>query len=239
MNLTLPLNDVFGPTIQGEGPYMGHVVNFIRLGLCNLHCTNCDTKQTWDKDNYDLKVENPDTEAQEIFDRLEALKSYASIVVISGGEPLMHQDRAGFRWLLRELVKNNFDVHIETNGTRLVRPVIADLIAHFSVSPKITSALTSPRDERSKRIRMGTLREYAHYVKQGKACFKIVCANTDDVDEAMALCSELNCNLDDFWIMPMGETAGTLDYSTRKVLERTLEHGMCFSPRLHILTGVK
>jgi len=218
---------------------MGRVVNFIRLGLCNLHCTNCDTKQTWDKANYNLEKENPAVEAEAIADANDALGSWASIVVISGGEPLIHQDKAGFRALLRTLVHDCFDVHIETNGTRLVRPEVADLVSHFSVSPKITSALISPLDASSKRIKMGTLRQYANYVKQGKACFKIVCASIDDVDTALALCEELNCNRNDFWIMPMGATPNTTNQSTNAVLERALYHGMSFSPRLHILTGLK
>ena len=239
MDLTLPLNDVFGPTIQGEGPYMGRVVNFVRLGLCNLHCKQCDTKQTWDKDNYDLQKENPLTDARVIADRVEALRGFQRIVVISGGEPLIHQDKAGFRHLLRRLNELNYDVHIETNGTRLLRPEVAALIQHFSVSPKITSALISAKDEESKRIKMPTLQQFAHYAKLGKACFKIVCATPEDVDEANALRLALNLFEEDFWIMPAGQGAGVLDYNTKKILDRVLHHGMNFSPRLHILTGVK
>jgi 7-carboxy-7-deazaguanine synthase len=239
VDLTLPLNDIFGPTIQGEGPYMGRVVNFVRLGLCNLHCFQCDTKQTWDKDNYDLKVENPATEAQVIVDRVTVLPGNQTVVVISGGEPLMHQDKAGFRYLLKELNKNNYDVHIETNGTRLVRPEIANLITHFSVSPKITSALVSSADEKSKRIKMSVLKQFANYTKMGKACFKIVCATPSDVEEANALRTELELFEDDFWIMPAGLTPSETDSNTRRILPTVLKLGMNFSPRLHILTGVK
>jgi len=239
VDLKLPLNDVFGPTIQGEGPYMGRVVNFIRLGLCNLHCFQCDTKQTWDKDHYDLKKENPATEADEILERVEALEGFQNVVVISGGEPLMHQDRAGFRHLLRGLVKRNYSVHIETNGTRLVRSEIVDLIKHFSVSPKITSALVSSVDEASKRIKMPVLKQFASYAKLDKACFKIVCEMPEDVLEANALRKELDLFEDDFWIMPAGQTPQDTDNSTRLILPTVLKLGMNFSPRLHILTGVK
>jgi len=235
----IPLNDVFGPTIQGEGPYMGHVVNFIRLGYCNLHCVQCDTKPTWDKDNYDLAKENPSATADEIFSRMHRLLSNTNVVVISGGEPLMHQDNGAFRQLLRLLVKSNYDVHVETNGTRKPRPEIANLITHFSVSPKITSALTSPKDEKSKRIKEDVLKTFVEYVRMGKACFKIVCANEQDVDQAYDLTAPLGLMNDEVWIMPLGETVGVLDYSTKKVLERALHYGFNFSPRLHILTGVK
>jgi len=239
VDLKLPLNDIFGPTIQGEGPYMGRVVNFIRLGLCNLHCLQCDTKQTWDKSQYDLAKENPATEAGEILERVEALEGFQNVVVISCGEPLMHQDRAGFRHLLRGLLKLNYYVHIETNGTRLVRPEIADLITHFSVSPKITSALVSSADETSKRIKMPVLRQFANYALLDKACFKIVCAMPEDVEEANSLRKELRLFEEKFWIMPAGVTPEETDASTARILPTVLKLGMNFSPRLHILTGVK
>jgi len=239
VDLTLPLNDVFGPTIQGEGPYMGRVVNFVRLGLCNLHCKQCDTKQTWDTSQYDLKKENPATDVSEIVNRVKALHGNQAIVVISGGEPLMHQDKAGFRQMLRELNMLDYNVHIETNGTRMPRTEVANLVQHFSVSPKITSALISSKDEESKRIKMATLHQFAQYAKLDKACFKIVCATPEDVDEANALRLALNLFEEDFWIMPAGQGAGVLDYNTKKILDRVLHHGMNFSPRLHILTRVK
>ncbi|HHK7228110.1 TPA: hypothetical protein ACQXLV_002143, partial [Streptococcus pneumoniae] len=39
----LPVSEVFGPTIQGEGPHAGRTCHFIRLGGCNLSCSWCDT----------------------------------------------------------------------------------------------------------------------------------------------------------------------------------------------------
>ena len=44
--LTLVVAEVFGPTVQGEGPSAGRRASFIRLGGCNLHCDWCDTKFT-------------------------------------------------------------------------------------------------------------------------------------------------------------------------------------------------
>lgn len=236
--LQLRVNDVFGPTIQGEGPYMGRVVNFIRLGLCNLHCTNCDTAQTWDNSRYDVKAENPWTKVDDILELTEN-SSRGSIVVISGGEPLIHQDTAGFRYLLKSLVGLSYDIHIETNGTRLVRPNVSDLVKHFSVSPKLTDALISNYDPRDKRIKMGVLRQFSNFADVDKACFKFVCANEGHVQEVAQLMSALDVENDKVWIMPEGETAGPLDYTTRKILPAVLTHGFNFTPRLHILTGVK
>ena len=40
---TSPVSEVFGPTLQGEGPHAGRPCHFIRLGGCNLSCSWCDT----------------------------------------------------------------------------------------------------------------------------------------------------------------------------------------------------
>lgn len=236
--MQLRVNDIFGPTIQGEGPYMGHTVNFIRLGLCNLHCTNCDTAPTWDSSRYDLARENPWVSVDEIVQVTEE-SSKGTIVVISGGEPLLQQDTAAFRELLRRLVKLEYDIHIETNGTRLVRPPVADLVTHFSVSPKLTGALISPRDEKDKRIKMGVLKHFANYVKLNKACFKFVCATPEHVEEVDQLRTDLELWADAFWIMPEGQTAEEVERSSKLILPATMEYGFCFTPRLHILTGLK
>ena len=50
---TLPVAEVFAPTFQGEGPYLGRSADFIRLGGCNLTCYGCDTPYTWDASRYE------------------------------------------------------------------------------------------------------------------------------------------------------------------------------------------
>ncbi|MEQ8424849.1 MAG: 7-carboxy-7-deazaguanine synthase QueE, partial [Cyclobacteriaceae bacterium] len=43
----LPLMEDFY-TLQGEGAYQGYAAYFIRLGGCNVGCTWCDVKESWD-----------------------------------------------------------------------------------------------------------------------------------------------------------------------------------------------
>ena len=52
----LKLSEVF-ESIQGEGPSAGLPCVFVRLATCNLHCSYCDTKYTWDWQNYDYERE--------------------------------------------------------------------------------------------------------------------------------------------------------------------------------------
>jgi len=74
--------ETFG-TIQGEGYHQGSAATFIRLGGCDVQCTWCDVKESWPMENHPLRT----------VDALvaETKKRPAEIVVITGGEPLMHE----------------------------------------------------------------------------------------------------------------------------------------------------
>jgi 7-carboxy-7-deazaguanine synthase len=104
----LDVQEIF-PTLQGEGPYAGYPSVFIRLGGCNLACDFCDTEFETYK-NFSL------TEILEEVQRLAKNSSgeiVRKLIVITGGEPL----RQPIEKLCEELVKSNFLVQIETNGT--------------------------------------------------------------------------------------------------------------------------
>src|SRR3954452_24909384 len=81
--------EVFGPTIQGEGRNLGQRAAFVRLGGCNLHCTWCDTPYTWDASRYDLRAEMSRRPVAEIVAEVRPMRPH--VVVLTGGEPLLHQ----------------------------------------------------------------------------------------------------------------------------------------------------
>src|SRR5215510_6408920 len=78
---TLPVMEHFY-TLQGEGFHQGRAAYFIRLGGCDVGCVWCDVKESWDAEKH------PKFEVRSL--RLEVEKTPAEIVVITGGEPLMH-----------------------------------------------------------------------------------------------------------------------------------------------------
>jgi len=96
-------------TIQGEGAYQGAAAYFIRLGGCDVQCPWCDVKESWD------------TEAHQKFSVVEILEwvkeTAAKIVVITGGEPLMH-DLTELTYALRQ---NKIRAHIETAAAHPMR----------------------------------------------------------------------------------------------------------------------
>ena len=53
MSDLLEVSEIFGLTIQGEGPSVGRRAVFLRLRRCNLACDWCDTRYTWDKNDPD------------------------------------------------------------------------------------------------------------------------------------------------------------------------------------------
>ena len=81
INTALPVMEDFY-TIQGEGYHQGRAAYFIRLGGCDVGCVWCDVKDSWDGS----KFEKFDTESLV----LKVKQTSARIVVITGGEPLMH-----------------------------------------------------------------------------------------------------------------------------------------------------
>ncbi len=92
-------------TIQGEGAHTGSAAYFIRLAGCDVGCSWCDVKESWDADIH------PRITVQSMLESL--LETPASIVVITGGEPLL-QDLGPLTKALHALGKQ---IHIETSGS--------------------------------------------------------------------------------------------------------------------------
>jgi 7-carboxy-7-deazaguanine synthase len=237
----LPVNEVFGPVIQGEGPYTGRQASFIRLGGqgpgkgCNLKCPPCDTKPTWDHENYDLAAENPMTFVD---DTVQKVARYNTpIVVISGGEPLLHQQRPAWERLLRGLNGIGARVHLETNGTIVPNDVTRFQLTHASVSPKLTAM--GGADPEGKRIKPAALDAWRTLAEGGTACLKIVCTTQDDVDEAAVFADAHGWRRELVWIMPEGDTAQQITDTTAVIGNHACRTGFNFSTRLHLTMGVR
>jgi len=91
-------------TLQGEGYHQGRAAYFIRLGGCDVGCVWCDVKESWDVNAH------PKMNVERLVDKIR--ETPAEIVVITGGEPLMHNLDA----LTEELRSAGLRTHIETSG---------------------------------------------------------------------------------------------------------------------------
>lgn len=92
-------------TLQGEGFYSGQAAYFIRLGGCDVGCVWCDVKDSWDSGKHPLMKTS---ELAAI-----AAQHAGKIVVITGGEPCMHD----LQPLTDALHKAGLRTHIETSGS--------------------------------------------------------------------------------------------------------------------------
>lgn len=92
-------------SLQGEGSHQGKAAFFIRLAGCDVGCVWCDVKESWDASKY------PHRTIQSLVD--EALTHPAPLVIITGGEPLLHQLDS----LTSALKAIGKQVHLETSGS--------------------------------------------------------------------------------------------------------------------------
>ena len=106
----LPVVELFGPTIQGEGGLAGEVTGFLRLGGCPLRCEWCDSMHAVDPNQ--IKKNARYLTQPEIIEELSALGSPAEWLTITGGDPVMHD----LTELVNEIGDSRVKVAIETEG---------------------------------------------------------------------------------------------------------------------------
>ena len=219
---TLAISEVFGPTLQGEGPTLGRRAGFVRLGRCNLDCRWCDTPYTWDWERYDPAVEVTAVPVADVVEQLDAMT--VDRVVVTGGEPLLQQRR--LVPLLEACRLRGWAVEVETNGTLAPDPEVAARVAAFNVSPKLANSGV-PAD---RRIRPDAL---AALLATRRAAFKFVATGPADLDEIAALVDAHG--LHPIWVMPEGTDAATIAAGLAALAGGVVDRGWNLTPRLHVL----
>lgn len=136
--LKIPIQEVFGPTIQGEGMVIGRKTMFVRTGGCDYACSWCDSSFTWNGEQKSKMMT-----AQEVFDELVRLgtvegsdKLNFNHVTITGGNPALIG--APMRMLITMLHAYNIQVGLETQGSRWQDWMVD--IDDLTVSPKPPSS---------------------------------------------------------------------------------------------------
>ena len=112
-NKILKVNEIF-KSIQGESTHSGLPCTFIRLTYCNLRCTYCDTEYAFH--------EGSDMSITQILDHIKPMGT--KIVEVTGGEPMLQDNTVS---LMQELLKNNYDVLLETSGAISLKDVPKDV----------------------------------------------------------------------------------------------------------------
>lgn len=99
----IPLVEEFY-TIQGEGYHTGKAAYFIRVGGCDVGCSWCDTKFSWNP------ALHPVVPAEQVIEHV--LEYPAAAVVVTGGEPLM----VNMDYLTGLLKREGIETFLETSG---------------------------------------------------------------------------------------------------------------------------
>jgi 7-carboxy-7-deazaguanine synthase len=234
---SLTISEIFGPTIQGEGRSQGRSVVFLRLGLCNLDCSWCDTPYTWDWTGkngvkYDKAKELTRKPVREILETLLWMCDHkVTRVVISGGEPMIQQKPLAD--LIAGLYAEGVSCEIETNGTIEPSPEMVNLCEigalSLNCSPKLNNSGVTSDD----RINPQALETIMHT----GAIFKFVVSDNHDLDEIDQLLETTltGVDKDKIYIMPEGTTQQKIASRLAWAFDKASQRGWSLSPRLHVL----
>ncbi|MDN6062638.1 MAG: 7-carboxy-7-deazaguanine synthase QueE [Staphylococcus simulans] len=133
----IPVLEIFGPTIQGEGRVIGRKTMFVRTAGCDYRCSWCDSSFTWDGS---MKDEIQMMTAEEIYDRLYEIGGDCfNHVTISGGNPALIKGIQDLVYLFEE---KNIESALETQGSRF-QPWMRQ-INDLTISPKPPSSSMKP-----------------------------------------------------------------------------------------------
>lgn len=214
-------------SIQGEGKTVGTPAVFLRLTGCNLLCQSdswiCDTIEVWKKGQRQLFEQ---VLTGELF---LALKAGAHLV-ITGGEPMLHQDKItdflqwfqkGFGW--------KPVIEIETNGTILPNSYLKMIVDYWNVSPKLTNS----GEILEKRVNSEAIKAFN---SMSTSIFKFVIEKEEDYEDmfnTFVLTYLLKKNK--IYLMPAGENQEQLNKTRNIVVELCKTHRVKYTERLHIV----
>jgi 7-carboxy-7-deazaguanine synthase len=112
--MNLKINEIYY-SIQGESSFAGLPCIFIRLTYCNLRCSYCDSEYTF-YNGKDMDIKNI----------INKIKQYpCKLVQVTGGEPLFQKNCIN---LLRTLVKEEYNILLETSGSLSIKNVPKEVI---------------------------------------------------------------------------------------------------------------
>ncbi len=211
-------------SIQGEGASAGTPSVFLRLAQCNLRCSWCDTKYTWDWAHFDEAKGVINMRQDEICDAVSEFG--VKRLIITGGEPMLQQDKLAS--LCRQLKSKGYAFEIETNGTVTPSAEMLSLIDQWNVSPKLANSGNAPKE----REVPSALKTFAG---SNRSFFKFVIAEESDLAEVEMLIDRHHIPKEQIILMPQAATKAALNMRSAWLTRLCEEKGYRFSSRLHIL----
>ncbi|MTH53172.1 7-carboxy-7-deazaguanine synthase QueE [Bacillus mangrovi] len=169
----IPVLEVFGPTIQGEGMVIGQKTMFIRTAGCDYSCSWCDSAFTWDGT---AKEDIIQMDADAVWQELKKTGGDRfSHVTISGGNPALLKNLRSVITLLKE---KGMAIALETQGSRY-QEWFTD-IDDLTLSPKPPSSGMETNFD----VLDDIFRKLKEAGRASSASLKVVVFDADDLDFA-------------------------------------------------------
>lgn len=227
-------------SIQGEGKYSGTLAYFFRFAGCNLKCQGfnsrlkspktgeiligCDTIRATYTNHFDYeKITDPN----DLIDKIPNLNT-KPVIVITGGEPLLHYKDEVFCEFISKLIGLNFEVHFETNGTIFVdfEKYKFYINCVFAISPKLSIS----GENREKRLNFKALENIKIHAKDSFYKF-VISKEFSQNDEILEILAKAK---NDVYCMPLAKNRAQLEQNAEFTAEFCIKNGYNYSDRLHI-----
>jgi 7-carboxy-7-deazaguanine synthase len=228
----IPIIEVFGPTIQGEGILIGQPTFFVRTAGCSYTCSWCDTKYSWDG-----TVRPTQYSPSALYEELKECAGKVPIqhVTISGGNPaLIRQPMQEFIKILKSY---GIAVGVETQGD--IDRDWFSLVNQLTLSPKPPSA----KVRREVDVLFQILRKHAD-----RANIKIVVFDEKDYEWAIQVFRRVEpyfcpmfVQVGNEWLtetdpdVHVHELLSSLAWLADKVAKETRVRGVRVLPQMHTL----
>lgn len=161
----IPVAEIFGPTIQGEGPNTGLKTLFVRVVGCDFNCEWCDSKFAWKKDENTKFY----TDIDLVSDLLNKCRdTNTSHIILTGGNPCLYN----FEGVIDILHQQGITVDIETQGSILPKWL-----------NKLDLVVISPKAPSSKQVDVyETINKWLHTTCHVPVAIKIPVFNDTDIE---------------------------------------------------------
>lgn len=241
----IPIVEIFGPTLQGEGELTGVPTFFIRTGGCNYRCSWCDTMYAVDP--VQVKANSTLMSQSEILLKISSLVQdtgvWADWITLSGGDPCLYKH---LDWVIARLQEDGHKIAVETQGERWVDWLHDCDAITFSPKGPSSNMNTDIKTvmEHIARLRMAGGEQFI--------TVKIVVFNDDDLTYAMNAYLEMSD--EDGWFDCFTFQVGTpmelkgqppaliqnmllQEYRQmwERIMEKCKERGICLSNKVRVL----
>jgi len=170
----IQISEIFGASVQGEGPNAGARCIFVRVQGCSYSCKWCDSKYTWGQGGTKYTEE-------ELTEYLVNLckSTNCKRIVLTGGNPCLYN----FAYVINQLQAHHIKVDIETQGD--IIPEWLTQLDTVVFSPKgPSSGMPDTYDNIVNYIRFNYIRHSHGYTDNSKIAIKIPIFNKDDIEFA-------------------------------------------------------